>query len=344
MPLTRSKLKLLALALAKYSGLFLLCRWYTRKDLRILAYHGIWLGEGHYGNYLYMSANKFASRMEKLRELNVPIVELSDGLSMQRAGTLPNCATVITIDDGWYSTYLRMLPALEKNGFPATIYVTTYYCQNEQPVLTVLLQYMLDVTGSSQIDLAALGINGYGKVLLASDSEKEKVMSVVLEYASLMSSEKKKQELLAKVGRALGVDYAKLAAEKVFNLVSLEQLKEIHDRGFDLQLHTHRHRIYNQGEICLRDELIDNKAVLSEISDRHLKHFCYPSGLYNERVYPSLEAANICSATTTEPGLVRHGSSKFALPRILDGELVSDLEFEAEICGFLELKRRILNR
>ena len=56
-------MKIVVFRLAKALGLFALSRWLTRRGLRILCYHGIWLGEGHYGNFLFMSPEVFAGRM-----------------------------------------------------------------------------------------------------------------------------------------------------------------------------------------------------------------------------------------------------------------------------------------
>jgi peptidoglycan/xylan/chitin deacetylase (PgdA/CDA1 family) len=40
---------------------------------------------------------------------------------------LPGCATVVTIDDGWYGTYKFMGPILKEHGFQATLYIASYY-------------------------------------------------------------------------------------------------------------------------------------------------------------------------------------------------------------------------
>ena len=69
-----SEMKQWIFHLAKYTGLFALCRRITARNLRILAYHGIWLGQGHYGNYLFMSAGKFAARMQKIQALGYPVL------------------------------------------------------------------------------------------------------------------------------------------------------------------------------------------------------------------------------------------------------------------------------
>jgi|GEM_PF-2824765 len=48
------------------------------------------------------------------------------------------------------------------------------------------------------------------------------------------------------------------------------------------------------------------------------------------------------SAATTQSGLVEKDSHRYALPRVLDGEAVSELEFEAELSGLNEMLRRLL--
>ena len=52
-----------------------------------------------------------------------------------------------------------------------------------------------------------------------------------------------------------------------------------------------------------------------------------------------LAALDIRSATTCEIGLAHRATPRYALPRILDSSRVSQIEFEAEMCGFGELAR-----
>jgi hypothetical protein len=46
--------------------------------------------------------------------------------------------------------------------------------------------------------------------------------------------------------------------------------------------------------------------------------------------------------TTCDSGLAAAAEAGFALPRISDGDHVSQLEFEAEVSGFMELVRMAL--
>jgi len=115
-----------------------------------------------------------------------------------------------------------------------------------------------------------------------------------------------------------------------------EEIAALAADGIDFQLHTHRHRLPLDRDATER-EIRDNRAVLAPVARRDLAHFCYPSGEYDARHPPAL---GIASATTTRPGFNYRDAAPLELSRFLDSEDVSDLEFEAEMCGFFELIRR----
>jgi peptidoglycan/xylan/chitin deacetylase (PgdA/CDA1 family) len=330
--------------LSKYIGLFAVCKWLTRKHIRILGYHGIWLGAGHFGNFLFMSPDKFALRMRQLKEMGVPVISLSDAVIGMNEGTLPDCATVITIDDGWYGTYKHMLPVLEKYQFPATLYATTYYSDKQTPIFNVALQYLFTVTDVQFLDANKLNVGSEALVNLALSPEKSNFIDFLQRYASQLTGEPERQQLLALLAVQLGLSYPAIVEDKLFHLANEEQLEEMARQGIDIQLHTHRHRISVDGLDCLEQELLENQSRLNRVTARPLIHFCYPSGIYDETVWPMLKKLGMVTATTTESGLANKRSHLYALPRVLDGENVSDIEFEAEISGFGEVKRSFFRK
>jgi hypothetical protein len=106
-------------------------------------------------------------------------------------------------------------------------------------------------------------------------------------------------------------------------------------------LHTHRHR-FPTDETQAKRELEDNRAVLQPlVCGKPLIHFCYPSGRWSEQHFALLSDAGIASATTCDAGLNYPTTHHLALRRFLDNEYVSQIEFEAEMCGFLDILRRL---
>jgi len=112
----------------------------------------------------------------------------------------------------------------------------------------------------------------------------------------------------------------------------------------DIQLHTHRHRLDLDNVAALDEELSDNAIRLAHMTSAPLEHFCYPSGVWSEATWPILSKHQVRSATTIVQGFNYTGAPPFGLKRLLDGESVHDPEFEAEMSGFFELKRRLLGR
>lgn len=334
-------MKILFFRLAKALGLFALSRRLTRRGLRILCYHGIWLGEGHYGNFLFMSPEKFAARMAFLASAGYPIVTLEQAVQGLRRQDLPDGATAITIDDGWHGTYRHMLPALEAHGLPATIYVTTYFAERQYPVFDLVVRYLLDRAGPQDLDLAALGIPGGGRYSLGSVAARAEAGEAIMAYERAQLDGVGRHAFGARLGAALRLDYDQIVQQKVFHLMSLDEIAETVERGHDIQLHSHRHRIPFDDPDGLAREIVDNRAVLEPLAKRRLRHFCYPSGLYEESIWPQLEAQEIDSATTIEQGLNFAGAPPLGLKRLLDGQEVRLIEFEAELSGFVELTRRL---
>lgn len=333
--------KQLVLCIAKYCGLFWLSRQATADRTRVLAYHGIWLGSGpQFGNFLFMAADKFSSRMSLLSQWGYPVVSLSEAIEAKRAGLpLPAGATVLTIDDGWYGTYTKMLPALEHHNFPATVYLSTYYCRKQNPVQEVTLQYLFhSLNADSDIKLE-LAEYQYGPFQIQTASDRQKALHAAFEVSESLPSEDARQSFLTALAGAADISLERAVQERWFHFMSPEEVADAAARGLEFELHTHRHRIEYQGASCLAEEISLNRTYLNEMTGGEATHFCYPSGEYEPEVWPTLIANNVLCATTTDIGLVGPASHDMALPRILDGQDVSDLEFEAEMSGFLELTR-----
>src|SRR5689334_9517985 len=128
-PLGRLKrdAKIAALMILKASGGFALARAWYRRHPRILCYHGIWLADdGFTGDSMFISARTFERRLDLLAKHSFNVISLDravDGLAGR--ASFPDDSVVITIDDGWYSTFAKMLPALKQRGMPASIYCDT---------------------------------------------------------------------------------------------------------------------------------------------------------------------------------------------------------------------------
>lgn len=324
------------LLFAKYCGLFALARALTSRKTRVLAYHGIWLGVGHFGNYLYMSADKFAARMALLEKWGYPVVAFEGRPSNK---SRYRCPTVITIDDGWYSTWLAMLPALEKHNYPATVYLTSYYSLHQAPVIDVALSYCISMVDISRKPTVHLPAYDFGPMRITTEAAKKEALATAQNICASLDGDSAKQLFLAALCDEVGISHSELVSGRWFHLMTAEEVKDAASRGIIFEAHTHHHRITHRGKDSLAEEIAINSEFIHELTGRKPKHFCYPSGRYTNNLWAVLEECHMASSTTTDIGLVDAQTPRYAMPRILDGQDVSELEFEAEMSGFMELTR-----
>jgi len=91
-------------------------------------------------------------------------------------------------------------------------------------------------------------------------------------------------------------------------------------------------------------EILDNMAVLTRLGLPSARHFCYPSGEHAPSHQGWLQGVGIESAVTTHRGFCTPRTSRFLLSRLCDSERISDIEFEADLSGLLEILRRLRER
>ena len=306
----------LLLGVARRCGVYRLARQVTRKHLRILAYHGIWTTPGYqYGNHLFITPEAFERRMAWLKNSGYPVLPLDDAVQRLAEGALPDYSVVITIDDGWSSTYSHMLPVLEALGLPATVYVTTWYAENQVPIINVVIDYILKRVGQSASRVSALTRDILRQPL------------------------GERQRALRQLAARFDVSTDEWWETRQFHLMNMAEIGDAARRGLDIQLHTHRHTMDE-----LDREIADNRNTLARACVRPASsfgHFCYPSGEYDADDIPILRTAGVKSAVLVDTGTNAPTANPFLLRRFLDGRSISQEFFEAYLAGSSELYARV---
>jgi peptidoglycan/xylan/chitin deacetylase (PgdA/CDA1 family) len=337
----RKRVLAIILRVAQSVGLFALARLLTARDLRILCYHGGALRDEHdFSPGLFMSKDTFAARMEFLSRHRYPVLGLDEAVANLEKGTWPRCGTVITIDDGWFGSYQIMAPILRDHRFPATLYIASYYLEKQTQVFNVAANYALWLARDQVLRLSLISDQLLGDYRLADNSERGKARELLTAFADSLNGASERQRLFRQLCAVLGLDAADLERSRICMFLTLEEARDLERHGVDVQLHTHRHSFPPDNFERAKSEIEQNRRTLALLGDRPRRHFCYPSGDYERHQLAWLTQFGIVSATTIKAGFTRPGASPYELRRFLDSERVSQLEFEAEMCGFFELVRR----
>jgi peptidoglycan/xylan/chitin deacetylase (PgdA/CDA1 family) len=337
-PMLRS-LKFTALRLLRSGGIFELVassRW-RRQRLLILCYHGTSLEDEHlWRSALYISPDTLRQRLASLKKGGYAVLPLAEALERLRAQTLPARSVVLTFDDGTFDFYSTARPLLQEFGFPATVYLTTYYSLCERPVFNLICSYMLwKRRGKVIADAPEIGLTG--PLVLRTETSRH---GVVRSLIALAEREKmtgvQKDDLAGRLAGFLGIDYAALKAKRILQLMNANEVRDAARSGIDIQLHTHRHRAPEDEDLFSR-EIRENRAQILALTSSSAVHFCYPGGVYQSLFGPWLRAEGIISATTCDAGLCTRQSESLLLPRFVDSQSRTQFEFESWAAGIGDL-------
>ncbi|MBK9169067.1 MAG: polysaccharide deacetylase family protein [Bryobacterales bacterium] len=312
---------------------------WRRGRLLILCYHGVSMNDEHAWSDLYVSPEFFRRRMELIRQARCSVLPLDEALDRLQRETLPDRAVALTFDDGFHDFYRVAFPLLEAYGYPVTLYLTTYYVGFNRPVFDPACSYLL-WKGRRRERLDWPEVFPGGAAL--DEAGRAGAVRRFKQYAHLRKlSGAEKDGLLRQLAERLEIDYDDLCRRRVLHLITPEEGRDLAARGVDLQLHTHRHRVYRRRNRMFQ-ELNDNRSRIRELTPKEPRHFCYTGGFYLPEHVSQLREYGICSATTCRPGLCTRATDPLELPRLVDSMSQSDLEFRAWMAGTADLlpKRR----
>jgi len=247
-----------------------------------------------------------------------------------RRGTLPPRSVSITFDDGFHDFYGFAWPVLRRFSLPATVYLTTYYSRHsEWPVFDLLLRYMLWKSRDLELVLPEV----FRRPIVLDERGRTQANAAIQAYCTEQNlSGAERHALLAGVSQQVGFNMADAIRNRLLCLMSSAEVKSVASEGADIQLHTHRHRVFARRERFWQ-EVDENREEIQRLTGTTASHFCYPGNYRLPEHAGWLRVHGIESAATCEAGLVSKKSDLFLLPRILDSSQMGDEEFDAWICG-----------
>ena len=300
----------------------------------ILGYHGVSLEDEHdWDGALYMSPEKFRSRMQAIKRQDCKVLPLQEALELLSAGQLPPRSVALTFDDGTYDFYKAVCPILDEYRYPSTLYFTTYWMTLQLPVVPVTWRYILWKSRKSEVDASSLLDQKVTFDLRRAAGRVEAFNRLRQRADHECWTGVERDQVSRQLAKLVGFDYWEFRSKRMLQLLRPEELKSVAASGVSVQLHTHHHRIPDQKQSYM-EEIIENRRQISGILRSNPNHFCYPRGQFGAAQLPWLREAGVLSATTCEPGMASGSSEPLLLPRLIDTSFLSEVEFEGWLAGF----------
>lgn len=325
--------------------MFAIARRLTASRIRLLCYHGGCLGdEREYNPKLFLSSQTLLERMTWMQEKGFAFIPLDKAVAdaRSRAGRA-RLAVAVTFDDGWYSTASELIPVLDRLGIPSTVYLCTSHYLEGWAVPSVTVRYLLWKSGLQAVCLHGLGAADGDYSLDTREQRDQSAHRITSAIEQMANTQDSMSAALEQLARCLNVSSDDLGlASRRFAYMNEEELRALPARGCSVELHGHLHR-YPAGEPeAFRADLRACSDTIVAAGLPLPRHYCYPSGNFDSVASDVMAALGVVSGTTCLPGLIDEANPRQChyLPRFLDGEDVTMLEFQAEMSGFTQLLRQ----
>jgi peptidoglycan/xylan/chitin deacetylase (PgdA/CDA1 family) len=304
---------------------------WRKRRLLVLGYHGVSLDdEDLWDGLIYMSPEMFRRRLRILSEANYTVLPLPVALQRLQQGTLPPRAITLVFDDGFHDFASVAAPILSEFGYPATVYLSSYYSMFNRPIFDIMLRYLLWKGSNRGITLAGL----LPKQALLDEQGQLQVCDAVRRYAfENQLTGHDKDALLGRIAAAINIDYESLCRKRLLQTMNAEEVRAMKARGYDIQMHTHRHRVSRKRELFER-EIDQNREWIQQTAGGDMPvHFSFPGGVWEPVAREWLVELGIETAMTCMPALADERFDKLRLPRFVDNSHISERTFRAWVAG-----------
>ena len=306
---------------------------WRQKRLLILCYHSLSVDQEHeWKRALFFTPGEFDARLDLIGKHRLNVLALEEGIQRLREGTLPDRSAVLTFDDGSADFHDLVVPRLRRLGYPATVYISTYYIDKRLPIFMLMVEYVLWKGRQKHLGPDPdLGLNR-SIDLSTREGRGEAARALVARVTELGLSAGDREAVCERLAGRLGVDYAELRRRRVLELMTPQEIASVAGQGFDVQLHTHRHRTPDDHQ-AFTEEILENRRRIEAMTGGAARHFCYPRGVHSPPYLGWLNALGVVSGTTCVPGLATAATPPLLLPRLVDTAGLSPVEFEGWLSG-----------
>ncbi len=260
-----------------------------------------------------ISADKLAAQLAHLAEVYT-FISLTEFVNRLREGKSTAGAAAITFDDGYGDVVEAAATLADKNKYPMTFYLPTSYLNTGEPYWYQELKPLLarKVCDEAKIGDLYLSLRDKKQMNIAYQTLNRRFRHA--------ANETETQELLCETRRAL-IDSEERPAElQITKPISWQRVGELSKREeLSFEAHSVNHlAISRLTKDKAREEMERCNRRIEEVTNRAVRHFCYPFGGAAEIGLHAPEIARefYKSATTMMRGRCQNKVDLMMLPRI----------------------------
>ena len=276
----------------------------------ILCYHTLRPSTETIDAWTVLGLDDFRNQLKFLQQ-NYDIVSLSDALARQGEPGRPRA--VLTFDDGEWGNHAHLLPVINEQQTPVTIYVATRQIETGTPYWFDRVMNALQVTAPIMIDVQIAGKSNW-QIGATPGKARWSEIGAVLE-ALKTEPEEDRDRLADQIVAQAGSQTDAFTPLKPMTVAELKDLAA--NPLVTIGAHSHGHELLDQLPIDVASKSIArSKQWLEDVIGKQVLHFAYPNGNYSTNLMAEIAKLGFETATILEERLAAPDANPFALPRI----------------------------
>jgi peptidoglycan/xylan/chitin deacetylase (PgdA/CDA1 family) len=289
----------------------------SRDSIAVLMYHTLGDDYEAFDAWTVLRRRDFLEQVRSLRQTH-EIVSLNDALSAGPAGVREKPRAVLTFDDGNASLHTYLLPIVEAERLPVTVYVATEHLETREPYWFDAIMVALQRPARPVIDLRSFALEVY-RVDQPPGPDRWLAISRLLEALKTLGAESRAKAALEVLDQAGTANTRHDSADDhPLAPLTIAQLRDVAASPWvTLGSHTHGHELLDQ--VPLGDALRSierSRELLRAWTGREVEHFAYPNGNHNASLADAVAGLGFRSAVTTHQALWGASHRIHAIPRL----------------------------
>jgi peptidoglycan/xylan/chitin deacetylase (PgdA/CDA1 family) len=295
----------------------------------ILCYHTLRPDGDRLESWLALTLSEFRAQVAFLRR-HYDIVGLDEALDPgHRPSGRPRA--VLTFDDGEAAMHDLLLPLVDAEDLPVTVYVATGQIESGRPFWFDRVMNALQGDDPLRIDMRD---NGLGAWDMEPDrgTQRWETIGAILEALKTVPEEDRDAlaDLVVAQGGLPPADVTPFHPMTARSLQTLAAHPHV-----TIGAHSHGHELLDRLPVeAALASAVRSRDLLQDWTGQQIRHFAYPNGNRSPALMQALAEAGFASATILEDRLCAPTAAPMALPRVAIGRYDSLTRFKLRILGF----------
>ncbi|WP_324752394.1 polysaccharide deacetylase family protein [Roseovarius sp. Pro17] len=307
---------------------FLQRRFLRDHPVTILCYHTLGPEDETMDAWTVLCVADFREQLAFLRE-HYDIVSLDEALSHPAPNSRPKA--VLTFDDGDVGLFNHLLPIIETEAIPVTVYIATAQIVEGRAYWFDRVMNALQGQQSVDIDLRHAGLSKWS-VGPQTGAARWLVISDILENLKRLPPDQREtlaQDVVAQSG----------PSQRAFTALQPMTIKQLQALAANplvtIGAHSHCHNLLDQIPINeARGSIDQSRELLQDWTGQPVRHFAYPNGNMNAALQDSLESLGFATGAALTAEQDGESLNAFALLRISIGRYDDIKRFRLRLVGF----------